>query len=105
MTGEVTSKQRPVNSLLNEILDFNSATKLPPQITKETTIAIETLIKQRILDELFDDPIRKYTPRTNRLPKSGEENEMDFTKSKRGLADLYGDDLTKKLVKMNPGKF
>jgi U3 small nucleolar ribonucleoprotein component len=40
-------------------LDFNAATKLPPTITKETTNKIEDLIKQRVLDELFDDPILK----------------------------------------------
>ena len=38
-------------------LDFNTATKLPPTITRETTNAIEALIKQRVLDELFDDPV------------------------------------------------
>jgi U3 small nucleolar RNA-associated protein MPP10 len=38
-------------------LDFNTATRLPPTITKETTNKIEDLIKQRVLDELFDDPV------------------------------------------------
>jgi len=32
---------------------------LPPKITQETTNRIEELIKQRVLDELFDDPLRK----------------------------------------------
>jgi len=60
MQGEVMAKERPVNSLLQEHLDFNTATKLPPVITKEKSDNIEAIIKQRILDELFDDPIRKY---------------------------------------------
>jgi len=105
MTGEVSSKQRPVNSLLDEVLDFNSATKLPPQITKETTSAIESLIKQRILDELFDDPIRKYASKRDRLAADAGDNEMDFTKSKKGLGELYEDDLTQKLIQMNPEAF
>ena len=59
LTGEVKATERPVNSLLNVHVDFNTATKLPPTITKETTNAIEALIKQRVLDELFDDPVLK----------------------------------------------
>lgn len=59
LKGEVACKDRNYNSLLEEYVDFDTATKLPPQITKETTNNIEAMIKQRILDELFDDPIRK----------------------------------------------
>ena len=59
MVGEAAAKDRPVNSLLEVHLDFNAATKLPPTITKETTNTIEALVKQRVLDELFDDPILK----------------------------------------------
>ena len=57
LAGEATNKERPVNSLLDVHLEFNAATKLPPTITKEVTIKIEELIKQRVLDELFDDPV------------------------------------------------
>lgn len=59
MLGEIVAKQRPMNSLLELHLDFNVASKLPPQITQEKTNTIEAAIKQRILDELFDDPVRK----------------------------------------------
>jgi len=73
-----------MNSLLEVHLDFNVASKLPPQITQEKTNGLEAIIKQRIMDELFDDPIRKYI-------KGGKENDnediMDFTKSKRGLGE------------------
>ncbi len=57
MLGEAKASERPKNSLLEVHLDFNTATKLPPTITKETTSAIDALIKQRVLDELFDDPV------------------------------------------------
>jgi U3 small nucleolar RNA-associated protein MPP10 len=59
LKGEVQCKDRNYNSLLEEHVDFDTATKAPPQITQETTNEIEAMIKQRILDELFDDPIRK----------------------------------------------
>lgn len=61
LKGEVQCKDRNYNSLLEEHVDFDTATKAPPQITQETTNEIEAMIKQRILDELFDDPIRKAT--------------------------------------------
>lgn len=99
MAGEATARDRPVNSLLEVHLDFNAATKLPPVITKETTNAIEALIKQRILDEIFDDPVLKTASKRKKL---GDDQEMDFTKSKKGLGDIYADDLTKRLSSINP---
>jgi len=45
MKGEVQCKDRQYNSLLEEFVDFDTATKLPPQITQETTNAIEAIIK------------------------------------------------------------
>ena len=59
LQGEITGKNRPINSLLAEHLDFDVAMKLPEKITKETTNKIESIIKQWIQDGLFDDPIRK----------------------------------------------
>ena len=67
MTGEATARERPHNSLLDVHLDFNAATKLPPTITKETTNKIEELIKQRVLDELFDDPVLKSQSQRKKL--------------------------------------
>lgn len=67
LTGEATARERPKDSLLNVHLDFNTATKLPPVITKETTNAIEALIKQRVLDELFDDPILQAGAKRRKL--------------------------------------
>ena len=67
MTGEATAHERPLNSLLDVHLDFNAATKMPPTITKETTNKIEDLIKQRVLDELFDDPVLKSQDEKRKL--------------------------------------
>ena len=103
LTGEATNKERPVNSLLNVHLDFNAATKLPPTITKEVTIKIEELIKQRVLDELFDDPVLMAENRRKRL--NDDEKEMDFTKSKKGLGDLYAEDMANKLLNVNSEAF
>lgn len=62
MKGEIMCKDRNYNSLLEEYVDFDTATKMAPQITQETTNKIESIIKQRVLDEMFDDPIRRVMP-------------------------------------------
>ena len=103
LTGEATNKERPLNSLLDVHLDFNAATKLPPTITKEVTVKIEELIKQRVLDELFDDPVLLNENRRKRLNKEGKE--MDFTKSKKGLGDMYAEDLANSLLGADPEAF
>ncbi|CDW79839.1 UNKNOWN [Stylonychia lemnae] len=95
LLGEIQAKERPMNSLLEVHLDFNVASKLPPQITQEKTNGLEAVIKQRIMDELFDDPIRKYIKGRK---EGDDEDQMDFTKSKRGLGEQYEDDYRKKLV-------
>ena len=45
MKGEDECKDRAYNSLLEEYLDFDTATKIPPQITQESTNKLEALIK------------------------------------------------------------
>ena len=45
LKGEIQCKDRAYNSLLEEYVDFDQATKLPPKITQETTNAIESIIK------------------------------------------------------------
>ena len=102
MKGEIMCKDRDQNGLLDEHLDFDTATKLPPQITQETTNQIEALIKQRILDELFDDPIRKEF---NMNAKGNDDDfQLQFTKGK-GLGDVYADEYAKKFMDVNADVF
>ena len=103
LTGEVQSKARPVNSLLEQYLDFDTVSKLPPTITQEKSTNIETMIKQRILDELFDDPIRKYI--SGKKGGDDDDQRFDFSKSKKGLGELYEDDYRKKLLSNDPNAY
>lgn len=48
--GEAKARDRPVNSLLEEDLEYERSGKVVPVITEETTKTIEDLIKKRILD-------------------------------------------------------
>ena len=90
MKGEITARERPVNSLLEEHLDFDVGTKMIPKITKKYNNNIEDMIKSRILDELFDDPIRKQ--RAQQKVRVTAEELMDYEKSKKGLAEIYEHD-------------
>ena len=86
--------------MLEEYVDFDVASKLPPKVTQEMTNSIEEMIKQRILDEMFDDPVRLATLNTEETAEN-----LDFTKSSRGLAGIYDDEYVKKLNKLNPEVF
>ena len=72
--------KRPLNSALEVDLDFERALKPPPQPTEEFTATLEDLIKQRIADVQFDDPIRRAPP-TEELNK--ELAEMDDKKASK----------------------
>lgn len=92
LAGEAKASQRPVNSLIENDLDFERVGKPVPVVTNETSEAIEQLVKQRILAKEFDEVIR-------RLPDMLQENsakrgrvEVDQTKSQHSLAELYEKD-------------
>lgn len=50
LLGEATSRARPENSLLEEVLDFEQMGKVVPVITEETVKSLEDMIKARIID-------------------------------------------------------
>jgi len=90
MKGEVKAKERPKESLLENYLDFQVSVKAPPIPSNEMSNAIEKMIKLRIKDDLYDDPIRQKTINLNKREK--QEIELDFDKSKKGLGDIYEDE-------------
>ena len=85
--GEVLGKERPKDSLLTKAMDFEVGLKAPPIPDREFTDKLENMIKQRIIDDLFDDPIKKDIINLNEQKKA--ENELDFEKSKKGLGEIY----------------
>ncbi|KAJ6085939.1 hypothetical protein N7486_010220 [Penicillium sp. IBT 16267x] len=89
LAGEARAVERPVNSLIEEDLDFERVGKPVPVVTNETTEDIEELVKRRILATEFDEVIRRRpgaadakTPRSNRF-------ELEDTKAQQSLAELY----------------
>lgn len=96
LSGEARAAERPLNSLLEEDLEFERAGKPVPVITAAVSEDIEALIKRRILAREFDEVVRR---RPDRLwdHGSGEavrrgRTELDDTKSKVGLGELYADE-------------
>ena len=85
--GEVLGKERPKDSLLTKSMDFEVGLKAPPIPDREFTDKLESMIKQRILEDLFDDPIKKDIINLNEQKKA--ENDLDFEKSKKGLGEIY----------------
>ena len=85
MKGEVNANSRPMNSLLAEHLDFQLQVPKSEGFNKKVNNnEIETMIKARIVDELFDDPIRKQ--REQPKQRVAAEDLMDYEQSKKGLA-------------------
>lgn len=92
MKGEVLSSQRPKESLLENPMDFEVTIKPPPVPDKTATALIESIIKMRIADDLFDDPVRKTKINLNK--KNKDENELDFSKDRKGLGEIYEEEYT-----------
>jgi U3 small nucleolar RNA-associated protein MPP10 len=85
--GEILAKERPKDSLLTKSMDFEVGLRAPPIPDKEFTDKLEKMIKQRIIDDIFDDPIKKDFVNLNEEKKA--ENDLDFEKSKKGLGEIY----------------
>ena len=92
LQGEARATDRPINSLLEEDLEFERAGKPVPVITAEVSESIEELIKRRILAHEFQDIVRRR-PDVLATGAGGKRGKLDYdldnTKSKKGLAEEY----------------
>ncbi|KAF0391237.1 Mpp10 protein [Gigaspora margarita] len=94
LMGEISGKHRPLNSLLEEDLKFDHIVKPVPIITEEVTMKLEDTIKQRILDETFDDVERKQDPNFRPFLPS-KLIEISNEQSKKSLAEIYEESYVK----------
>ncbi|KAF2399131.1 Mpp10 protein [Trichodelitschia bisporula] len=94
LQGEARAAERPVNSLLEEDLEFERAGKPVPVITAEVTEDIEALIKRRILAREFDEVIRRRPDEllNGATGRRGRLEDVSDVKSKKSLGELYEED-------------
>ncbi|KAI1327293.1 Mpp10 protein-domain-containing protein [Xylariaceae sp. FL0255] len=97
LAGEARAVQRPMNSLLEEDLDFEHAGKPIPVITPDISESIEELIKRRILAREFDEVIRRR-PAAEEFANGTTRRglvDLDDTKAKQSLAEIYEEEHVK----------
>jgi U3 small nucleolar RNA-associated protein MPP10 len=91
MGGEAKARDRPLNSLLEEDLDFERSGKPVPVITQEFTDTIEELIKKRILASQFDEVVKRSASDVAEKFRRGRV-EIDDSKPQESLAEVYEKD-------------
>lgn len=87
LAGEASKAARPADSALDAIMEFQQATKAAPVVTVETTIALEDMIKRRVLDEAYDDPVAPAD--AGPMGEKEELPELSTEKSDKGLGEIY----------------
>ncbi|KAI5288777.1 U3 snoRNP protein [Ascosphaera aggregata] len=96
LAGEAEAHDRPVNSLIEEDLDFERVGKPVPVITNEVSEDIEALIKRRIIAREFDEVIRRRpSSLTDRSSSRAQNFILEETKSQKSLGELYEADFQK----------
>lgn len=96
LAGEARAADRPLNSLLEEDLDFERTGKPVLEVTAEVSESIEQLIKRRILAQEFDEVIRRRPDDLN-TPANIRRGafELDDSKPQQSLAEMYEEEHVK----------
>ncbi|KAG9788835.1 Mpp10 protein, partial [Aureobasidium melanogenum] len=90
LSGEARAADRPLNSLIEEDLEFERIGKPVPVVTSEVSEEIEQLIKRRILAREFDEVVRRHPDALGNANETRRGRvEVDDTKPQSGLAEVY----------------
>lgn len=92
LSGEASAGARPLNSLIEEDLEFERTGKPVPVITAEVSNDIEALIKRRILARDFDEVVRRRPTTMDSAVdarRGRADTVVDDTKPTTGLGEIY----------------
>lgn len=91
LRGEVSGHARPKDSLLDTDMDHDSTGRSGLFTGNERNETIEDLIRQRLVDGLFDDVVSTFPEQYVTRKESSRESLPDVSQEKpsEGLADLY----------------
>lgn len=89
LAGEARAVERPVNSLIEEDLEFERIGKPVPVVTTEVSEGIEELVKRRILAKEFDEVIRRRPGVADGQVSKRATFELEDTKAQQSLAEIY----------------
>ncbi|KAF7115257.1 hypothetical protein CNMCM5793_001684 [Aspergillus hiratsukae] len=92
LAGEARGAERPMNSLIEEDLDFERVGKPVPVVTTELSGDIEELVKRRILAKEFDEVIRRRPGISEGQTAKKARFELEDTKPQQSLAELFETD-------------
>ncbi|KAG5437054.1 hypothetical protein PCANB_001175 [Pneumocystis canis] len=95
LMGEVKAIDRSVNSLLEEDIEFERATKSVPMTTKENILNLEKMIKNRIMNSDFDNIQKNYFKENKKHPD--KLLEIYDKKDEKSLTEIYQDEYKKKI--------
>ncbi|KAF9643844.1 Mpp10 protein [Thelephora ganbajun] len=91
LAGEVSARNRPQNSLLEEDLDFERVMKPVPVVTEGAVQELEEMIKSRILANNYDDVVRRR-PVDEKPFLPSKLIHLEDTRSAQSLAEVYEDE-------------
>lgn len=103
LQGEVRASQRPQDGLLEAEVDFDVGLQSKIVISQALNQKFETIIRQRIQDGAFDDREFPKPPRQSKN-QTGQYEDLDFEKDRRGLAGVYEDEYRKEVLGSDPQK-
>lgn len=92
LRGEVDAHGRPKNSLLESEFEHDIVARPRVAPTAAATASIEDIIRQRVFDGLFDDPVRTMPADYEEARKKKQRAplpEISQEKPQEGLAELY----------------
>jgi U3 small nucleolar RNA-associated protein MPP10 len=101
LRGEVAAHIRPINSLLEQDVDFEQISRAAPPVTEEVTQTLEQIIRQRIQDKAWDDVERREAE----LPivQAMKGPEISSEKSQKSLSQVYEESAISAAAKGNDG--